>query len=76
MGEAVEELECRQERGNGVDCYTVAVVKDEEVLGHLLRMTQDQTLNTASHCILSTQLVELHYSSKQCNNPICMFNFC
>ena len=32
-----EELECRQERGNRVDRYAVAVLKDETVVGHVPR---------------------------------------
>ena len=32
-----EKLKCRRERGNRKDCYAVAVVKDEAVVGHVLR---------------------------------------
>ena len=34
-GDVREELECRRERGNQVDRYTVAVVKDETVVSHV-----------------------------------------
>ncbi len=30
-----EELECRRERGNAVDAYAVAVIKDGTIVGHL-----------------------------------------
>ena len=47
MWEAVvgEELECGRVRGNRVDHYTVAVVKDETVIGHVLRRKISQMCN-------------------------------
>ena len=51
-----EELECGRERGNRVDLYAVAVVKDKAVVGHVLRRFHRCTIEDSAWALQVWQL--------------------